>query len=112
MSALRSEYLARCAEAATEQGLDPVVEALSAAGMTVEVEQTGGMVMVAYVYSADRTRWVGVTDEREGSGGYLVCVYGRGCTCSRGREWEILTYDADLEDLAVWVRVGLLTDPA
>ena len=111
MSALRSEFLARCAEAATAQGLDPIVETLSAAGMAVEVEQTGGMVMVAYVYSADRTRWVGITDELGGSGGYLVCVYGAGAS-DVDQDGEVLTYDADLEDLAVWVRVGLLTDPA
>ncbi|MHB1772058.1 MAG: hypothetical protein ACYCST_09995 [Acidimicrobiales bacterium] len=111
MSAHGSEYLARCAEAATAQGLDPVVEALGAAGMAVEVEQTGGMVMVACVYIADRTRWVGVTDDREGSGGYLVCVYGAGASAGE-QDGEVLTYDADLEDLAVWVRAGLLTDPA
>lgn len=52
-------YDERCAYATTQQGLDPVVEAL--AGFGVEVEQTGGFTMVAVVTTGDDV--VCVTDD-------------------------------------------------
>lgn len=46
-------YLVACKAAATAQGLDPVVEALTGAGIEVDVEQTGGFTMVAVVRGAN-----------------------------------------------------------
>jgi hypothetical protein len=44
-----SDYERRCQAAATAQGLDPLTEALSAAGIEHAVEQTGGFCMVVTV---------------------------------------------------------------
>lgn len=49
-------YSAACARAATAQGLDPIVTALRAAGYPVDVEQTGGFCMVAYVPACTSAR--------------------------------------------------------
>lgn len=62
-------YAARCAEAATRQGLDPVVGALSAVGIECDVEQTGGFTMVVTVRHPGGV--VAVIDD----GGYLVGAY-------------------------------------
>jgi hypothetical protein len=42
-------YDEACRWHATQQGLDPITEALTAADVTHEVEQTGGMTMVVVV---------------------------------------------------------------
>ena len=42
-------YFARCAEAATRQGLDPMIERLELEDIEHFVEQTGGFVMVITV---------------------------------------------------------------
>jgi hypothetical protein len=44
-----SDYEAACREATTNQGLDPVVEALTAMGIPHAVEQTGGFTMAVTV---------------------------------------------------------------
>lgn len=81
-----NDYEARCAEAATEQGLDLATEELKAAKMrgdlgdaTVTVDQTGGFTMVLNVSDPDTDRWVGITSMETWSGGdatkYLVVGY-------------------------------------
>jgi hypothetical protein len=42
-------YEDACRKAATDQGLDPVIEALTTAGIDHQVEQTGGFTMVVTV---------------------------------------------------------------
>lgn len=69
-----ADYIARCREAATAQGLDPAVEALVAAKVPHSVEQTGGFVMLitSYVFPReDGSPWVGVSCEE----GFLVVGY-------------------------------------
>lgn len=72
-----NDYDTACARATAHQGLVPIVDALTAAGHTAYVEQTGGFTMVGYVDLPDRNR-VGftaecVTVERfDGSLGYTV----------------------------------------
>ena len=58
-------------QAATAQGLDPVVDAMKAAGLPVVVEQTGGFTMVATVYAEDRS-YMGVVCEGDD---FLVCEF-------------------------------------
>jgi hypothetical protein len=71
------DYEAACKRAATEQGLDPVTEALQAAGLPVIIEQTGGMCMVAAVYDHDPERWVWITESYDDPPpAYLVVAYG------------------------------------
>jgi hypothetical protein len=70
-------YELACRHAATDQGLDPALDLLRAAGLPVVVEQTGGFCMVLAVYGEDR-RYVMVTTQREYDGdgpGWLVCQY-------------------------------------
>jgi len=42
-------YEAACKAAATDQGLDPIAEVLTAAKIPFEIRQTGGFVMVATI---------------------------------------------------------------
>ena len=70
-------YDLACRQAATDQGLDPALDALRGAGLPVTVEQTGGFCMVLAVYAEDR-RYVMVTTQAEYDGdgpGWLVCQY-------------------------------------
>lgn len=65
------DYEAACKHAATAQGLDPFVDAARAAGLNVEVWQTGGFCMVAAIAHPTRADWhYMVTDE----GGCLVTL--------------------------------------
>jgi len=66
-------YADACKRAATLQGLDTVVEALTAAGLPAEVEQTGGFTMVATVYCAEGA--LVVTDDGVDEPAYLLGVY-------------------------------------
>lgn len=80
-----SGYDDRCREATTEQGLDEVVTyLLDDKAIDVRVEQTGGFVMVAFVFAhPDAATWegrfpaLGITASETGDG-YLVCSYGTG----------------------------------
>jgi hypothetical protein len=73
------EYDAACERAATNQGLDPVMEALRAADIKYNLEQTGGFCMVVTVDVWD-TVWR-AEGERVGTiaitadGGYLIGYY-------------------------------------
>lgn len=77
-------YEEACQRATTDQGLDPVTEALSAAGIPHVVEQTGGFTMVVTVKARNGT--FGITDD----GGYLLGFY-------PGDSWEN-SYDGGRED--------------
>lgn len=71
-------YNEACEKAATDQGLDPIVEALRSEGFDPIVEQTGGFTMVVYVYAnEEHTRWFGITSGEtwNGGSGWLVCAY-------------------------------------
>lgn len=63
------DYEGACTRATTRQGLDPMVEALTAAGVTHAVEQTGGFCMVVTVTHPTGT-W-GVVDD----GGWYAVWY-------------------------------------
>lgn len=98
------DYEARCREAATEQGLDPVIATLTAAGLLARAEQTGGFTMVACVYEPARPHhYVGITletsyyDERDGTetNRYLVAGYGP----DGWQDGETLSEDALLDEL-------------
>jgi len=47
------DYDAICKEAATRQGLDPMIERLTAEGIKHYVAQTGGFTMVLYAHADD-----------------------------------------------------------
>lgn len=90
------DYELRCAEATTDQGLDPVIDTLKAAGLDVRAEQTGGFTMVACVYEAARPHhYVGITEELHDQPGYLVVGYGP----DGWQEGETLSETATLDDL-------------
>ena len=70
-------YAEGCAHAATAQGLDPITEALRAAGIPHRVDQTGGFCMVVRVplTEADTV--------------YLCATAGEvGGTCDVGMYWD------------------------
>jgi len=83
-----------CASAATLQGLDGIVEYLRReVGYIVEVEQTGGFVMVATIYLRDGDTFPNVCITNEGEGDeqptYIVGLYR-----SEGDEGvDVPTYD-------------------
>lgn len=56
-------YEARCDAATTAQGLDPAVAALRAAGIPVQVWQTGGFCMVAAVPDAEGEGVIAITGD-------------------------------------------------
>ena len=86
---MENTYEQACRAAATEQGLDPVTEALAAAGIPAEVEQTGGMTMVVVVEVVDGV--VGITaDGEDDSAPYLVVHY-------VGTTWEETYGDEDAD---------------
>lgn len=105
---MTNSYEETCRMAATEQGLDPAVEVLKAAGVDVVVEQTGGFCMVAKVYGPVDS-WVGITaadfwqpSEEEDDAqppSYLVCFYS-----DEEDEGTVVAEDATLDDLATLVR--------
>jgi hypothetical protein len=73
-----NRYADACRAAATMQGLDPLTDAANAravelaeAGVTYDVEQTGGFTMAACFYFADQV----VTCTHEGD--WLVCQQAR-----------------------------------
>jgi hypothetical protein len=63
MSPTNLDYDARCARATTAQGLDPVVKALTDAGIPVHVWQTGGFCMVAAVRDEQGTGVIVITGD-------------------------------------------------
>jgi hypothetical protein len=71
-----TDYDKACADAATAQGLRPIIDALAAAGIDHEVEQTGGWVMVVTVPTPDGSTYA-IThgSTTTGADGYLVCRY-------------------------------------
>lgn len=91
-------YSERCKLATTAQGLDPVVDALTAAGLPVEVEQTGGFNMVATVRAPGVV--VGIIDDATG---YLACVYW-GDAWDEGGEAEAQSENLTLDQLVEYVR--------
>lgn len=92
-------YTERCVAAATAQGLDPVVAALTEAGLAPQVEQTGGFTMVAVVYATDGV--VAIT--ADGDDAYLVCWHdGDGWT--EGREEMGYQYGVDRTHMVLLVR--------
>jgi hypothetical protein len=90
-------YTDRCVAAATAQGLDPVVDALTAAGLPVELEQTGGFTMVATVRSLSGV--VTVTDDD----GYSVARF-TGTSWDDGDCAETYTFGLDLAAMLDTVR--------
>lgn len=105
-------YEEACVAAATDQGLDPIVAALEAAGVPVSVEQTGGFCMVAYVYGeSDGPVSVGITDaETIGSGesGALVC---RVTWDGNASIEEAVANACPLDELAALVRLVIAGRP-
>jgi hypothetical protein len=79
-------YAARCAAAATAQGLDPVVDALTAAGIESVVEQTGGFTMVVTVRHDGGT--IAITADGDDPATYLIGHY-PGDTWDEGTDEEI-----------------------
>lgn len=100
------DYPTACRIAATDQGLDPVREHLDRefGEGTVTIEQTGGFCMVAYVYSADRKRAIGITDDgQKGHVHYLLVAYDFGR--DEMDDGTIIARDvSDLEHVADFVR--------
>lgn len=88
------------AQAAAEQGLDPIVTALLAIEVPTTVENTGGGCMVVCVYDPnDDERWIGVT-RYEGDDG----------TEDATARWTIVAYDGDNDPRLVFD--GIDTDGA
>lgn len=91
------DYDERCKAATTDQGLDPVIEALTAAGIPHGLEQTGGFTMAVTVETPTGT--FAITNDD----GYLLGHYPGGL-------WEtsegdaIYSYDLSLAEIVERVR--------
>lgn len=62
-AAIARSYADACANATSAQGLDPVIDALTLAGVPVEVWQTGGFCMVAAVRDIEGDGIIAITGE-------------------------------------------------
>lgn len=67
-------YDEACAAAATDQGLDPICEALRDAQVPHEVDQTGGFIMCIRIVGASAVRYCYLTRSEIGSG-VMICEY-------------------------------------
>lgn len=71
-------YADACRKATTDQGLDPIVDVLTALEIPITVDQTGGFTMVARVQLRDHddATYLGITEEvHQPKPRYLVCRY-------------------------------------
>lgn len=80
-------YTQACEDAATRQGLDPITDALRAAGIPHVVDQTGGFTMCVHVpLDEGDTSYLYLTDDQ---GGVLI-----------GRYWNCEDWHSEGEDTA------------
>jgi hypothetical protein len=93
---LRPDYAEACRRAATAQGLDPIAAALTAAGIPVEIDQTGGFTMCARIQHPDG-RYLYVTEEEHDPPAYMVGEYPAldALDPCQGSEGVTVTEDAD-----------------
>lgn len=89
-------YQDRCQLAATAQGLDPIVEALNAADIWVDVAQTGGFCMVAVVPCTD-----GVVAIIDDGGEYVIGAH-PGTTWEDGEGFSV-AYSTEIRTLDAMV---------
>ena len=104
-------YQMACAEAATEQGLDPIVNVLRAEGYPVEVEQAGGFTMVATIRDKADSM-LGITcDGGEASDlQYLVVKYPPGAW-DNGELGDWIVQEASLVTAVTVIRTSLSGHP-
>jgi len=69
------DYQAACEYATEEQGLNPALEALEAAGVPVSVDQTGGFCMCVRVQGEDPKIYVWVTASDIEAGLFIASLY-------------------------------------
>lgn len=117
------DYQEACQRAATQQGLDPATEALTAAGVPNVTEQTGGMCMVVRVQGEDPGVWIYLTgcecddclphyaandDDGDGQHAYLVYLYhGPVCDDEGCEGHRLAAHHVDADDLAELCRDAL-----
>lgn len=93
-------YAEAVAQATTDQGLDPIIEALKAEFPNVTADQTGGFVMVVRVSAADGG-WVGIVsaEDATGSDGFYLVGY-----LNAEDEGNVIADGVPLEHVADYVR--------
>lgn len=96
------DYDSACAEAATRQGLDPLTEALTKAGVTHGVEQTGGFTMVVTVKTHTGV-WAVIADGTEPNP-FLMAFY-PGDTWADGGEEQMATPDLTVGQVVAHARL-------
>lgn len=96
-----TNYTARCAEAATAQGLDPAIAALTAADIDHRVAQTGGWVMVIEVPLADG--YLAISPDQITAEGFLVC-YVSAAAANGEEEEQVLADEVPASGVAAIVR--------
>jgi hypothetical protein len=107
-------YEEACARAATRQGLDPVIETLTAAGLDADAVNTGGFTMVACVYRPGTDRYVGITaydGVAPDPDTYLVCGYDDAHEMGDADAIILADGNATLAGLADLVRGWLYREP-
>lgn len=88
-------YAARSKEAADRQGITAIADALTAVGVSVEIEQTGGFIMVAYVRPTDG-RIIALNDD----GGINVSLFDSEEAEWNGEDATVTTFDTPAEAAA------------
>lgn len=98
------DYDLACNSAATNQGLDPVIAALSAAGIPHDLEQTGGFVMVITVQAPTGT--YAITASETEADQYVLGFY-PGTTWTTGPHEDIDYADEPLEPVVARIKEAL-----
>jgi len=101
MTDVRDAYSEACKQATTNQGLDPVVERLTAEKIVHVVEQTGGFTMVLTTRVEGGV--FGVTADSDDPKPYLVCFYA-GDDWDQGEQEVEHWFGLSLDDVVARIR--------
>lgn len=101
---MNPDYDLACKNAAANQGLDPVIEALSAAEIPHALEQTGGFVMVVTVQAPAGT--FAITASETEAGQYVLGFY-PDTTWTTGPHEDIDYADERLETVVARIKEAL-----
>jgi hypothetical protein len=97
------DYDTACEKATTAQGLDPACEALRAAGIGYDVQQTGGFCMVLTV-ARKAQLMLAITQSDSIDCGYMVTLYTVDEWENGAEQNQILAWSATVDGVVAYAR--------
>jgi len=92
-------YEDACKRAATDQGLDPITDALTAQGIEHRVAQTGGFCMVVEVPLGDSGAYVGITADGPSPERPCLVCYVSALAAQGEEEDEVIAHDVSMVEM-------------